>query len=73
MGGTSSTGNVAKDCFNNKRDFLRWATSTIAPEDKEKLITIRTNLGAILRVFTVAINWTLGNLKCFAKVLMSIL
>ena len=26
-GGTSSTGNVARDCFNNKRDFLRWATS----------------------------------------------
>ena len=50
-GGTSSTGNVATDCFSNKRDFLRWATSTITPEDKEKLITIHTNLGAILRVF----------------------
>ena len=50
-GGTSSTGNVARDCFNNKRDFLKWVTSTINPEDKEKVQTIHTNLGAILRVY----------------------
>ena len=49
--GTSSTGNVARDCFNNKHDFLKWATSTINPEDKEKVQTIHTNLGAILRVY----------------------
>ena len=49
--GTSSTVNVARDCFNNKRNFLRWATSTVAPEEKEKLKIIHTNLGAILRVF----------------------
>ena len=40
--------------FNNKRDFLRWTTSTIAPEDKEKLIIIHTNLGAILRVINIS-------------------
>ena len=68
-GGTSSTGNVARDCFNNKRDFLRWATSTIAPEEKEKLITIHTNLGAILRVFNSSHKLDFGK----AKVLMSIL
>ena len=50
-GGTSSTGNVARDCFNNKRDFLKWVTSTIGPENTEKIQTIHTNLGAILRVY----------------------
>ena len=62
-GGTSYSGNVAKDCFNNKRDFLRWAKSTIAPEDKENLITIHTNLGAILRVFNSSHKLDVGKLE----------
>ena len=28
MGEISSTGHVARDCFNNKRDFFKWAIST---------------------------------------------
>ena len=55
-GGTSSTGIFARDCFINKRDFLRWAASTIAPEYKEKLVTTHTNLDANLRVLTVVIH-----------------
>ena len=66
-GGTSSTGNVARDCFNNKRDFLRWATSTIAPEDKEKVTTIHTNLGAILRVFNSSHKLDVGKLEMLCK------
>ena len=33
-GGTTTTGNVARDCFTNKRDFIKWATSTISEADK---------------------------------------
>ena len=66
-GGTSSTGNVARDCFNNKRDFLRWATSTITPEDKEKFITIHTNLGAILRVFNSSHKLNVRKLEMLCK------
>ena len=66
-GGTISTGNVARDCFNNKRDFLRWVTSTIAPEDKEKLTTIHTNLGAILCVFNSSHKLDVGKLEMLCK------
>ena len=66
-GRTSSTGNVARDCFNNKRDFLRWATSTITPEDKEKLITIHTNLGAIIRVFNSSHKLDVRELEMLCK------
>ena len=50
-GETSSTGNVAPDCFNDKRDFFKWATSSISPDKKEKFSVIHTNLGDILRVY----------------------
>ena len=67
-GGTSSTGNVARDCFNNKRYFLRWDTSTIAPGDKEKLTTIHTNLGAILRGFNSSHKLDVGKLEMLCKI-----
>ena len=66
------TVNLARDCFSNKRDFLRWATSTFTPEDK-KLITIHTNLSAILRALNGIHKLEIGRFKCFTKVLMSIL
>ena len=34
-GGTTTTGNVARECFSNKRDFINWATSTLREEDRE--------------------------------------
>ncbi|KAI6651130.1 hypothetical protein LOD99_5481 [Oopsacas minuta] len=37
QGGISTTGNIARDCFSNKRDFLTWATSSINPSDKISL------------------------------------
>ena len=66
-GGKSSTGNVARDCFNNKRDFLRWATSTVAPEEKEKLKIIHTNLGVILRVFNSSHKLDIGKFEMLCK------
>ena len=47
-GGTRSAGNIARDCFHYKRDFLMWTTSTLAPEHIEDLLTIHTNLGALV-------------------------
>ena len=34
-GGTTTTGNVAKECFSDKRDFIKWSTSTLREEDRE--------------------------------------
>ena len=50
-GGTTTTGNVARDCFSDKRDFFKWATSTISEKDRELVQIIHQNLSAILRVF----------------------
>ena len=66
-GGTSSTGNIARDCFNNKRDFFRWATSTIGAEDKEKFRIIHTNLGVILSIFNSSHKLDISKLECICK------
>ena len=50
-GGTTSTGNVARNCFSDKRDFLKWATSTICEQDREHVKIVHNNLSVILRVF----------------------
>ena len=50
-GGTSTTGNVARICFLDERDFITWATSTILPEDKPGVIYIHKHLSIILRVY----------------------
>ena len=50
QGGTSTTGNVARDCFMDKRDFFRWATSSINPIDKPTLKIIQNDLSVILRI-----------------------
>ena len=49
-GGTSTTGNVARDCFMNKREFLKRATSSTDPVHKPKLVKIQTNLSVIFRL-----------------------
>ena len=49
-GGTSTTGNVARDCFMNKREFLKWATCSIDPVHQPTLEIIQTNLSVILRL-----------------------
>ena len=47
--GTSTIGNIARDCFLNKRDILMWATSSINPSDKVSIEKIQTNLSVLLR------------------------
>ena len=55
-GGTSSTGNVARDCLMDKRDFLKWATSSIDPIDRASLDVIQTHLSVILRLVNSSEN-----------------
>ena len=73
-GEASSTGNIARNCFSNKRDFLRWSTSTITPEDKEKLITTHANIGgAILRVCNSSYILDIVKFEMLCKSTLSIL
>ena len=44
-GGTTSTGNIARSCFMNKNNFIKWILTLIASEFRD------TNISAILRVF----------------------
>ena len=54
QGGTTSTGNVVRSCFQRKndsaRDFLYWVT-TLVPEEQRLLTSINTYLSVILRIF----------------------
>ena len=54
-GGTSTTGNVARECFkqkaNDAKDFLKWAITMVPHENREALDKIHTNLGVTLRLF----------------------
>ena len=51
-GGTTTTGNVSRECFLlNKREFIKWATSTMNEQDRDHVRIIQSNLSAILRVF----------------------
>ena len=49
-GGTSTTGNVARDCFMSKREFLKWAACSIDPVHKSTLEIIQTDLSVSLRL-----------------------
>ena len=39
--GTSSAGNVARTCFHYEKDFIRWATSSLLPEDNSSTARIK--------------------------------
>ena len=51
-GGTTSTGNVARECFSNKNDLIHWISSLLPPEYHNPLAKIQNNLSAILRTFS---------------------
>ena len=51
-GGTTSTGNVARECFSNKNDLIHWISSLLPPEYHNPLAKIQNNLFAILRTFS---------------------
>ena len=50
-GGTTSTKNIARNCFSNKNNFLHWVASVVPAELRESLGTILHNLSAFLRSF----------------------
>ena len=54
QGGTSTTGNIVRQCFrrgdDDKEDFLYWILTFVPSEAKTHVATIYNNLGAILRV-----------------------
>ena len=51
QGGTTSTGNIARQCFPNKREFITWVFSLIPPEFRDNIGIIQMNLSVILRIF----------------------
>ena len=51
QGGTTSTGNFARQCFSNKREFITWVFSLIPPEFRDNIGIIQMNLSVILRIF----------------------
>ena len=51
QGGTSSTGNIASQCFSNNNEFMTWISSLIPTEFREHVSFIHMNLSVILRIF----------------------
>ena len=55
QGGTTSTGNVVRTCFQseieNNKDFLYWIATLIPNQCQLHVTTIYTNLSVILRIF----------------------
>ena len=50
-GGTTSTGNIARQCFLNKNDFIHWVNTLIPAEFRDVIGIIHSNISAILRVY----------------------
>ena len=66
-GGTSSTGNVARSCFHNEKDFITWATSSLLPENKTSIALIQKNLSVILRLYNSSSKLDTLKLDNFCK------
>ena len=48
-GGTTSTGNVTRECFGHKNNFIHWITTLIPSDFHDSHTKILNNLLAILR------------------------
>ena len=44
QGGTSSTGNIARQCFSNKSDFITWVFHLIPTDFREYIAIVQMNL-----------------------------
>ena len=66
-GGTSSTGNVAQSCFHSEKDFIRWGTSSLLPEDKYSIALIQKNISVILRLYNSSSKLDTLKLDNFCK------
>ena len=49
-GGTTSTGNIARQCFSNQKQFF-FVSSLIPTEFRDNMFTMLTNISVILRIF----------------------
>ena len=65
-GGTTSTGNIARECFGNKNNFIHWVTTMIPSNSHHSLKKILNNLSVILRSFSCSreINVTIHDILC---------
>ena len=50
-GGTRSTGNVAREWFLNKHDFISWVCTSIPADFRHTICSLHTNLSCLLRLF----------------------
>ena len=50
-GGTTSTGNIARQCFLNKNNFISWVSTIISDNLRDDLCTLHTNLSVLLKIF----------------------
>ena len=51
-GGTSSTGNIARLCFSDQKNFLYWIQTMLPANQHESIGMILNNLSVILRIFS---------------------
>ena len=65
-GGTTSTGNIARECFNNKNNIIHWISTLITADLRDPITKILHNLSAILRSFSSSreINTDTHELLC---------
>ena len=49
-GGTTSTGNIPRQCFSNKNEFIFYASSLVQAEFREIITIIQNYLSVILRI-----------------------
>ena len=65
-GGTTSTGNIARECFSNKNNFIHWITTLVPADFHDSLTKILNNLSAILCSFSSSreINTDAQGLLC---------
>ncbi|KAI6661435.1 hypothetical protein LOD99_13307 [Oopsacas minuta] len=50
-GGTTSTGNMARQCFLNKNNLIYWVSTLISEDMREPINTLHSNLSVLLRIF----------------------
>ncbi|KAI6650612.1 hypothetical protein LOD99_7662 [Oopsacas minuta] len=50
-GGTTSTENMARQCFLNKNNFIYWVSTLISEDMREPINTLHNNLSVLLRIF----------------------
>ena len=66
-GGTTLTGNVARQCFLNKNIFIFHATTLVPVAIRDELVLIQNNLSEILRIYNSSHEIDTEKLETLAK------